>query len=92
MIRIILDTNVLVSALLSPQGAPAQVFQMAMLEPDVQLCVCGQIFAEYEDVIRRSRLNRSDSEIKATLRAIREKGFWIKPSEKAQVADKVELK
>jgi putative PIN family toxin of toxin-antitoxin system len=59
MIRVVLDTNILVSALLSPQGPPAQVFMIAILDPDTQLCVSGDIFAEYEEVIRRSRLRRS---------------------------------
>jgi hypothetical protein len=49
--------------LLSPQGPPAKVFLMTILDPDTQLCVSGDIFAEYEEVIRRARLNRSDSEI-----------------------------
>lgn len=82
MIRIVLDTNILISALLSPQGPPAQVFLMILLESDTQLCVSGDIYAEYEEVIHRPRLNRSDSEIEATLRTIREKGFWVKPTEK----------
>ena len=82
MIRIVLDTNILIFALLSPQGPPAQVFLMILLESDTQLCVSGDIYAEYEEVIHRPRFNRSDSEIEATLRAIREKGFWVKPTEK----------
>jgi hypothetical protein len=43
--------------------------------------VSGDIYAEYEEVIHRPRLNRSDSEIQATLRNIREKDFWVKPTE-----------
>ena len=82
MIRIVLDTNVLISALLAPQGPAAQVFLMVLLDPETQLCVSGDIYGEYEEVIRRSRLKRSDSEIEATLRTIRERGFWIKPPEK----------
>lgn len=82
MTRVVLDTNILVSALLSPQGPPAQVFLMSILEPDTQLCVSGDVFAEYEEVIRRPRLNRSGTEINGTLRTIREKGFWVKPTEK----------
>lgn len=82
MIRVVLDTNILISALLSPQGSPAQIFLMAILEPDTQLCVSGDIFAEYEEVIRRPRLNRSDCEVANTLRTIREKGLWVKPTEK----------
>jgi predicted nucleic acid-binding protein len=32
MIRVVLDTNILISALLSPQGPPAQVFLMTILD------------------------------------------------------------
>lgn len=75
MIRVVLDTNILISALLSPGGPPAQVFLMTIVDPDTRLCVTGDIYAEYEEVIYRPRLNRNDSEIEATLRAIRERGF-----------------
>jgi predicted nucleic acid-binding protein len=37
MIRIVLDTNVLISALLSSQGPPAQVLLMILLDSDTQL-------------------------------------------------------
>jgi putative PIN family toxin of toxin-antitoxin system len=84
MIRVVLDTNILISALLSPLGPPAQVFLMTLLDPDTQLCVSGEIYAEYEEVVRRSRFNRSDSEIEATLRTVREKGFWVKPTERVR--------
>lgn len=81
MIRVVLDTNILISALLSPQGPPAQVFIMTILQPDTELCVSGNIYAEYEEVIRRPRLGRSAREIEETLRTIRERGFWVKPTE-----------
>ena len=80
MIRVVLDTNILISALLNPKGAPAQLFLLTILEPDTQLCVSGDIYAEYEEVIRRARFRRSESEIAAILRSIRENGFWVKPS------------
>ena len=44
----------------------------------------GEIYAEYEEVIRWPRFNRSDGEIEATLRTIRDKGFWVKPTEKVR--------
>jgi hypothetical protein len=31
MIRVVLDTNIIISALLSPQGPPAQIFLMILL-------------------------------------------------------------
>jgi uncharacterized protein len=82
MIRVVLDTNIVMSALLNPRGALAQVFLMIILEPDTQVCVSGDIFAEYEDVLRRPRFSRSDGDIQAALRTIREKALWVKPLEK----------
>lgn len=79
MIRIVLDTNVLVSALLQPDGLPAEVLVLALSGDRVQLCVSAEIFAEYEDVIRRPRFKRSEKEIGDALQAIREKGLWVKP-------------
>jgi predicted nucleic acid-binding protein len=67
MIRVVLDTNILVSALLQPQG----------------LCVSGDIYAEYEEVIRRPKFDRSEIVIEFALGAIRKNGFWVRPSEKA---------
>ena len=79
MIRVVLDTNIIVSALLNPLGAPAQVFSLAV-DNVVQLCVCGAIYDEYEEVIRRPRLGRSEKLIAVALRVIRENGFWVKPA------------
>ncbi|HMC62388.1 MAG TPA: putative toxin-antitoxin system toxin component, PIN family [Candidatus Solibacter sp.] len=84
MIRLVLDTNIVISALLQPLGLPAKVFVMAIAGSAVRLCVTGEVYAEYEEVIRRPRLNRSIWEIEETLRAIREQGFWIRPSEKVR--------
>jgi predicted nucleic acid-binding protein len=47
-----------------------------------QLCVSGDIYAEYEEVIQRPKFNRREALIEAALRAIRQNGFWVKPSEK----------
>jgi uncharacterized protein len=84
MIRVVLDTNILISALLTPQGPPARVLLMAIVQPDTQLCVSGDVYAEYEDVISRPRLNRTDTEIAATLRSIRENGLWVIPTQRVR--------
>jgi len=78
MIRVVLDTNIIVSALLQPLGPPAQVFSLA-LGGEVQLCVSGAIFAEYEEVIRRPRLRRTEHTILSALEAIRRKAHWVRP-------------
>jgi len=75
MIRVVLDTNILVSALLQPQGLPARIFLMTLAGPEAQLCVSGDIYAEYEEVIRRPKFKRSEVVIEQALRAIRQTGF-----------------
>jgi uncharacterized protein len=82
MIRVVLDTNILISALLQPGGLPARTFLTVFAGTKAQLCVSGDIYAEYEEVIRRPKFNRSDKVIEHALRAIRQNGFWVKPSEK----------
>jgi putative PIN family toxin of toxin-antitoxin system len=80
MIRVVIDTNIIVSALLQPLGPPAQVFLLA-LSGSIQLCITGEVYAEYEEVIRRPRFRRDESVIVAALDSIREKGFWVRPTE-----------
>jgi putative PIN family toxin of toxin-antitoxin system len=51
-IRVVLDTNVLVSALLSPLGAPGQIVSMT-LQGQLQFFYNQEIINEYENVLSR---------------------------------------
>jgi uncharacterized protein len=82
MIRVVLDTNIFVSALLQPQGLPARIFLSALQSKRIQLCLSGAIYAEYEEVIRRPKFNLSEAVIEHALRSVRRVGFWVKPSKK----------
>jgi uncharacterized protein len=79
MTRVVIDTNVLVSALLQPESLPAAVLLLA-LSGHVQLCVSDAVFAEYDDVIRRPRLKRPLDVIERTLQSIRKRAHWVKPT------------
>ena len=79
MIRVVIDTNILVSALLKPRGIPAAIMVLA-LSRRVQLCVSEDVFAEYDEVIRRSRFNLPADTIEGALRSIRRVGHWVKPT------------
>jgi len=57
----------------------------SLVGPRVRLCVSGPVYAEYEEVIRRPRFQRSESEIAGTLRAIRESGIWVRPNVRVRV-------
>src|SRR5258705_13191594 len=79
MIRVVIDTNVLVSALLHPEGPPAAVWMLA-LSGRVQPCVSEAVLAEYEDVIRRPHFRRDAGVIEGTLQAIRKVARHVKPA------------
>lgn len=57
MIRVVVDANVFVSALLNPRGAPAQVFDAWRTE-QFQLVVSGAILEEIGRVLRYPRIAR----------------------------------
>ena len=46
MIRVVIDTNIIVSAILQPLGPPAQIFLRAV-SGSIQLCITGEVYAEY---------------------------------------------
>jgi putative PIN family toxin of toxin-antitoxin system len=55
VIRVVIDTNVLVSALLTSGGLPEAVIDLA-ISGEVQWFASESILAEYEDVLNRPRL------------------------------------
>ena len=54
--RIVLDTNVIVSALLNPSGSPAAVLNLVLRE-SATLLLDNRILFEYSDVLRREKFN-----------------------------------
>lgn len=84
MIRVVIDTNILVSALLQPEGLPAAALMLA-LSGEAQLCVSDAVFAEYDEVIRRPHLKRPRDVIEGTLQSIRKIGHWVKRSVRVEV-------
>ncbi len=79
MIRVVLDTNIVVSALLQPLGPPAQVFSLA-IGGVLDFCMSGDMYAEYEEVIRRPRFQLSEEVIDGMLQTVRDKGHWVRPT------------
>lgn len=55
MVRIVIDTNVLVSAILSPGGASREVLRRC-LTGKTQPLISNALFLEYEDVLSRKEL------------------------------------
>ncbi len=64
--RIVLDTNVFISAAIQPRGLPAQVLE-SIAGRAVELCISEEILAEYREVLARSKFARLDSRLVARL-------------------------
>ena len=72
----VLDTNVLVSALLARKSAPAQVLDEAVDGRIVPL-YDDEILAEYEDVLRRDKFPFQEQEVQAVINAICRRGICV---------------
>jgi len=57
MTRIVLDTNVLVSGMINPHGAPGRIIDQ-IREGRVELVVDDRILAEYTEVLHRPKFKR----------------------------------
>jgi len=57
VLRIVLDTNVLISAIIAPGGLPDRIIRAWFLR-HVSVIMCQEIFAELEDVLSRERIAR----------------------------------
>ena len=70
MIRIVLDTNVLMSAHLKNTGAEARVFDLVTNQL-VSLCVTAPILTEYEGVLSRRKFRIDKERVKQSMDLIR---------------------
>ena len=71
--RIILDTNVIVSALLSPSGVPAKILNL-ILNRNITIVYDNNILFEYVDVLNRTKLKINKELIKPVLDFINKEG------------------
>ncbi|MBI5024169.1 MAG: putative toxin-antitoxin system toxin component, PIN family [Candidatus Omnitrophica bacterium] len=64
--KIVLDTNVLVSGLLSPYGAPAEIVGMVS-SGVLRLCYDARVMVEYQDVLARPKFQFDQKKVKDLL-------------------------
>lgn len=57
--RVVLDTNVVVSAALTPQGISAEIFEM-LIQGAIENFTSDEIMEEIRDVLRRPKFNKVD--------------------------------
>jgi putative PIN family toxin of toxin-antitoxin system len=85
MIRVVLDTNVIVSALLVPHGTQASVLLLALLG-HIALYVSRSVLNEYEEVLRRPRLKLQPKSIDAALASIRRVAHLVEPTQTVSIS------
>ncbi len=74
--RIVLDTNVVVSGLLRPDGPPAKVLQL-IARGEVHLCFDERIITEYREVLSRPRFGFDPQAVNALLGQIEADGIPV---------------
>jgi len=74
MLRIVLDTNVLVSAFLKPRSKPAKILRL-VLQGDIDIICNESILLEYHDVLRRPKFNLKEKKVRTILDTIRLKAI-----------------
>jgi putative PIN family toxin of toxin-antitoxin system len=81
MMRVVIDTNIVVSALMNPSNAPRHVLRMC-LNQELKPLIGSVLFAEYNDVMARDELFRkcpvSRSDRDALLDALFRVAEWVK--------------
>ena len=76
--KIVLDTNVLVSGLLQPFGPSGQIV-LLVASGELVLCHDPRILAEYKDVLLRKKFHFDPERVEALLEQIRAIGIPVAP-------------
>jgi putative PIN family toxin of toxin-antitoxin system len=79
MLKVVIDTNVIVSAALSPVGNPAKILNM-IYDEVIQAYCSQEILAEYREVLSRKRLNIPIEIQNGIIDAIEEASVIIHPT------------
>ena len=79
MIKIVADTNIIISAALSPNGNPAKIIALIPNKNEIQIYYNADILAEYSDVLSRPRMNISAEIQMRIIGAIINSGISIEP-------------
>jgi putative PIN family toxin of toxin-antitoxin system len=74
--KVVLDTNVLVSGLLSPSRPPADIVRMTSAGT-LQLCYDARILTEYKNILSRPKFGLELAHIEALLDQIKACGYSV---------------
>jgi putative PIN family toxin of toxin-antitoxin system len=78
-VRIVLETNVLIAALLSPQGAPAQLLDLALAE-EITMLVDDRILADYREIAQRQKFGFREADLSKVFETVAALGEHVSAS------------
>ena len=87
MQKLILDTNTIVSALIS-SSIPAKILYELVLTKKVVICLSDEVFAEYVEVLNRdkfSKFTNFKAKAEVVLSKLNEISIFYKPNRKVEV-------
>ena len=77
-LRLVLDTHVVISAVLKPHGLQRTVLLLALSKP-ARVCITADILAEYQDVLSRPELAIRKGLRRELLQLIRNRAHFVSP-------------
>ena len=84
MLKVVFDTNVIVSAALYETGLPTLLLSLA-LEDKLRIFVSPALLNEYEEVLKRPRFKLTQEAITELMDKIHEKATIVTPTQKLDV-------
>jgi putative PIN family toxin of toxin-antitoxin system len=82
--KVVLDTNLLISAFISKNGEPAQILSLLQAE-HFYLLLSGEVFTELEHVIQYPKLRKlyayTDAQVERFLKGLRRVALWTEASD-----------
>ena len=91
MLRVVIDTNVAVSALMSPAGNSAKVLDF-VANRELRICYSLEILAEYSDVLARPHFDFEFEDRDNFIQGLKKFGLLVKPDvSDAQIPDEYDL-
>jgi len=83
-LRLVIDTNIIVSATLKPDGLERTVLLLAITKP-ARLYVTEAIIAEYREVLARPRIGIPKGRRQQLLQLIRNRSYTVTPARPLRV-------
>jgi putative PIN family toxin of toxin-antitoxin system len=83
--RLVLDTNVVVSAFLAPRGNENKVLRLA-LSSDHKLCISQAILDEYLRILGKPKLKLRPRDIEDFHASLKQRASWIRPEHRLHVS------